>query len=49
MSEAVVTAASPYARIDVLLSEEQIAQRVREMGNQLSREYEGKQIGRAHV
>ena len=42
MSEAVVTAASPYARIDVLLSEEQIAQRVREMGAQLSREYEGK-------
>jgi hypoxanthine phosphoribosyltransferase len=44
MSEAVVTASSssPYARVDVLISEEQIAQRVREMGAQLSADYAGK-------
>jgi len=42
MSEAVVTAASPYARVDVLISEEKIAQRVREMGAQLSADYAGK-------
>jgi hypoxanthine phosphoribosyltransferase len=44
MSEAVVTASSssPYARVDVLISEERIAQRVREMGAQLSADYAGK-------
>jgi len=42
MSEAVVTASSPYARVDVLISEEQIAQRVREMGAQVSADYAGK-------
>lgn len=44
MSEAVVTASSssPYARVDVLISEEQIAGRVREMGAQLSADYAGK-------
>lgn len=42
MSEAVVTATSPYARIDVLISEEQIARRAKEMGAQLSADYDGK-------
>jgi hypoxanthine phosphoribosyltransferase len=43
MSESdVETATSSHSRIDVLLTEEQIAARVREMGAQLSREYAGK-------
>jgi hypoxanthine phosphoribosyltransferase len=43
MSESDVdTATGPYARVDVLITEEQIAQRVRVMGAQLSAEYAGK-------
>ena len=43
MSDAdVATPTSPYARVDTLISEERIQERVRELGRQLSREYAGK-------
>jgi hypoxanthine phosphoribosyltransferase len=43
MSDAdVATPARPYARVDTLISEERIQERVRELGGQLSRDYAGK-------
>jgi hypoxanthine phosphoribosyltransferase len=38
----VETSESPYARVDVLISEERIRERTREIGAQLSRDYAGK-------
>ncbi len=43
MSDAeVATPATPYARVDTLISEERIQERVRELGKELSRDYAGK-------
>jgi len=43
MSDAeVATPTTPYARVDTLISEERIQERVRELGQELSRDYAGK-------
>jgi len=43
MSDAeLATPATPYARVDTLISEERIQERVRELGQELSRDYAGK-------